>query len=144
MSVPGTIAKRALGGGVRLAHAAVELERHQPHRRRVEDRSVLPLARRQGVFGALALADVDHHALPVEVAGRLVARDRSVLAHPDDVPVLVDHAVLGVELGQVRARVRVRGGTPVAVVGVEDVEPQLVVGQPRRVLVAQKISRPAG
>ena len=62
-----------------------------------------------------------------------------MLAHPDDVPVLVDHPVLGVELGQVRARLCIRGCTPVAIVGVEDVEPQLVLVQPRRELVAEKI-----
>ena len=62
-----------------------------------------------------------------------------MLAHPDDVPVLVDHAVLAVELGQVRARLCVRRGAPVAIVGVEDVEPELVLVQPRGEFVAQKI-----
>lgn len=62
-----------------------------------------------------------------------------MLAHPDHAPVLVDHPVLGIELGESRARLRVRGGAPVAVVGVQHLEPELVLGQPRRVLVAQEV-----
>ena len=133
------ISECTLGGVVRLADVPVEVERHQSHRRRVEHRAVLPLARRECVLGVLALADVDHHALPVQKTGRLVAADRRMLAHPDDVPVLVDHSVLGVQLGQIRARLCVRSCTPVAIVGVEDLEPQLVLVQPRCELVAKKI-----
>ena len=59
----------------------------------------------------LRVADVDHHALPVEDAGRVVASDCRVLAHPNDAPVLVRSSGTRHRAPRgSRARCRVRGG----------------------------------
>ena len=108
----------------------LEIDRHQPDRGGVEDRTVLPLARRKRLLCALSVGDVDHHALPVHRAGELVLHHGRLLAHPDDASVSGDHPVLREERREGAPRCDVRGDHPLAVVRVEDVEPELVLGQP--------------
>ena len=116
---------------VRSQDPAFEIERHHADRRRIEDRPELSLARSERVLRALALGDVDHHSLPVGEAGRLVLDDGRLLGHPDHVAVTGDHPVLGDERRQGAARARVLVDHPVSVVRVQDLQPELVVGQPR-------------
>ena len=123
---------------VGLEDQAVEAERHHPDRRGVEHRAELLLARAECLFRAFAVGDVDHHALPVRDAGRLVDDDLRLLAHPDDAAVARDHAVLGEERRQRRARILVLGGLALPVVRMEHLEPELVLVQPRLARVAHE------
>jgi hypothetical protein len=87
----------------------------------------------------LRSVNVDHHPLPVESPGGLVLDDGGLLAHPDHTPVGGEHAVLGAERRERLSCPRVRLDHAGAVVGMENVEPELVVGQPRIARVAQQL-----
>ena len=140
---PGESSRRvvahALEHPVGLEDPAVEAERHDADRGRLEDRAIAPLAGRERVLGVSAVGDVDHDALPVHAAAGLVLDHRCLLADPDDVPVAGDHAVLGEEGRERAPRLRVGRSHPLRVVGMEDLQPELVVGQPRLARIAEHV-----
>ena len=72
-------------------------------------------------------------------AGDAVLDNGSLLAHPDDESVARDHPILREEGGERCTGRRVRLDHPLPVVGMENVEPELILVQPGGALVAQQI-----
>jgi hypothetical protein len=90
-----------------------------------------PFAPGERLLRCLAVADINHHTQPVRRAADRILDHRGLLADPDRAAIASDHPILGKQRVEIRPRLGVCLGHPLGVAGMDDVQPQLVVGQPR-------------
>ncbi len=133
------IAGHELECRIRLDDPSSDIDSHDTEHGCIEDRAEPHLARSQSFFGPFSLSDVHHHALPIELPRGNIADDGGLLAHPGKATPPRDQPILGADRRKCSPRFRVCSDHAVAVVGVQDLEPQLALPEPFGDRVAEHV-----